>query len=76
MAGKLRSEPGERTFARVRLGDDSDGADDLPRVEPVRVSGAGVMSSVTEADGWVTVPESLEGIAAGETVTVEHWEDI
>ncbi len=81
LAEKLRSEPGERTFARVRLlneeGEaDDEGTNELPRVEPVRVSGAGVMSSVTEADGWVTVPESLEGIPAGNTVTVEQWEDI
>ncbi|ERH12446.1 MAG: MoeA C-terminal region (domain IV) [halophilic archaeon J07HB67] len=26
------------------------------------------------ADGWVVVPESREGIDAGERVAVEHWE--
>jgi len=82
LAGKLRSEPGERTFARVRVVDDESGDADgqgdggHPRVESVRVSGAGVMSSVTEADGWVTVPESREGLPAGETVTVEQWEEL
>jgi len=33
-----------------------------------------VLSSVTDADGWVTIPESVEGLAAGERVEVEHWE--
>jgi molybdopterin molybdotransferase len=70
-----------RTFARVTLsgdgtGEDHNGTDepDLPTVTPLRTSGAGVMSSVARADGWVVVPESREGIPAGETVAVEHWE--
>lgn len=45
----------------------------LPAVEPVRVSGAGALSSVTGADGWVAIPESREDIPVGETVTVKQW---
>ena len=41
---------------------------------PVRTGGAGVLSSVALSDGWVVVPESSEGLPAGETVAVEHWE--
>jgi molybdopterin molybdotransferase len=67
---KLPSAPGERTFARVRVADEGD----PPAVEPVQTSGAGVLSSVTAADGWVAVPESREGVPAGETVTVQQWE--
>jgi molybdopterin molybdotransferase len=67
---KIASEPGERTFARVRL-DERDGE----RVaEPTRTSGAGVLSSVALADGWVVVPEEREGIPEGERVAVEDWE--
>jgi molybdopterin molybdotransferase len=73
MTEKLRSSPGERTFARVTVGTAADG-ESLPPAETVRVSGAGVMSSVTRADGWVEIPESREGIPAGETVTVQQWE--
>lgn len=75
--GKLRSAPGERTFARVRLVDDPenrDGSTDLSVAEPVRVGGAGVMSSVAFADGWVVIPESSEGLPAGEIVDVQEWE--
>lgn len=70
---KLRSAPGERTFARVSVGEQPDD-ESLPPCEPVRVSGAGVMSSVTLADGWVEIPESREGIPAGERVAVQQWE--
>ncbi|MGB9964932.1 gephyrin-like molybdotransferase Glp [Halobacterium hubeiense] len=68
--GKVRSEPGVRTFARVRLRDE-----DGERVaEPVSSSGSGVLSSVALADGWVVVPEQTEGFDAGEEVAVENWE--
>ncbi len=67
---KIPSEPGTRTFARVRL-EERDGE----RVAiPTRASGSGVLSSVALAAGWVVVEESREGIPTGETVAVEDWE--
>ncbi|MFW5973844.1 MAG: gephyrin-like molybdotransferase Glp [Natrialbaceae archaeon] len=70
LSEKIRSEPGMRSFARVALAEDEG-----ERVaSAVRASGAGVLSSVALSDGWVVVPESQEGIAAGETVSVERWE--
>jgi len=100
LARKIRSEPGVRTFVRVRLervpqsgtngsssaepsrGPREDGEETEPRDEtddgleatPTRASGAGVLSSVALADGWVVVPERREGIPEGETVAVENWE--
>ena len=100
LARKIRSEPGVRTFVRVRLerapqsgtngsssaepsrGPREDGEGTEPRDEaddgleatPTRASGAGVLSSVALADGWVVVPERREGIPEGETVVVENWE--
>jgi molybdopterin molybdotransferase len=84
---KISSEPGTRTFARVRLVDpddadggggtdgDGEGGDGThPVAEPTRASGAGVLSSVALADGWVVVPEDLEGYDAGDRVAVEQWE--
>ncbi len=72
---KVASEPGTRTFARVKLSENSS-EDDGPRfvATPTRASGSGVLSSVALADGWVVVPESVEGLDAGETVDVELWE--
>ena len=75
---KIPSEPGTRTFARVRL--EARNEDDLARDEPnyaaipTRASGSGVLSSVALADGWVVVDDDREGIPAGETVAVQNWE--
>jgi molybdopterin molybdotransferase len=69
---KIASEPGVRTFARVRLEERPD--EPLPAAVPTRVSGSGVLSSVALADGWVVVDEAAEGIDAGETVAVQNWE--
>ncbi|WP_459192035.1 molybdopterin molybdotransferase MoeA [Halosimplex sp. J119] len=63
---KIASEVGVRSFVRVR--ETGEGT-----VESVR-GGAGALSSVAAADGWVVVPESLEGVAAGESVAVQRWE--
>ena len=94
---KIASEPGTRTFARVRLSDEStesdgstesdwstesdgsptaSGTSDGPSTvaTPTRASGSGVLSSVALADGWVVVPESVEGFDAGRVVDVELWE--
>jgi len=68
---KLPSEPGTKTFARVETGVDD--SDDL-MATPTRAGGAGVLSSVAQADGWVVVPEDREGYAAGDRVAVEDWE--
>lgn len=69
---KIASEPGVRTFARVRVEQHKDEPE--PAAVPTRVSGSGVLSSVALADGWVVVSEAAEGIDAGETVPVQHWE--
>jgi len=66
LARKLASPVGTRTYARVAL---DDGV-----ATPIRARGSGVLSSVTEADGWVVVPEETEGFPEGHTVQVEHWE--
>jgi len=75
---KLPSEPGTRTFARVETSDgdgESDAGDETElTATPVRTGGAGILSSVALADGWVVVPEEREGYSAGETVAVERWE--
>jgi molybdopterin molybdotransferase len=39
-------------------------------VEPFRSGGAGVLTSVTQADGFVIVPRDEEGLEAGREVEV------
>jgi len=71
LSRKVPSEPGSRTFARVETGVDERGD---RTVTPTRAGGAGVLSSVALADGWVVVPEDREGYAEGDRVDVEDWE--
>jgi len=71
---KIASELGVRTYARVALERDDADPDGTPTATPVRSRGSGVLSSVADADGWVVVSESAEGIPAGDLVSVEHWE--
>jgi molybdopterin molybdotransferase len=71
---KIASDPGTRTFARVRLEERSADAGPPHRAVPTRASGAGVLSSVGLADGWVVIPEAMDGYEAGRTVAVERWE--
>ncbi len=73
LSRKIRSEPGVRTFARVGLETDETGD---RTATPVRVSGSGILSSVALSDGWIVVPEESEGIAEGEMVAVELWEEL
>ncbi|MEF8830244.1 MAG: gephyrin-like molybdotransferase Glp [Halobacteriales archaeon] len=67
---KIRSEPGVRSCVRVNV----EREDGEVVAEPVHESGASILSSVALSDGWVQVPEPVEGRDAGETVTVEFWE--
>ena len=68
--GKVASEAGTRTYTRVEI---DDGGDERV-ARPVRTKGAGVLSSVTRADGFVVAPEETEGYASGDTVDVRLWE--
>ena len=66
LSRKIASKVGYQSFVRVVL---KDGV-----VTPIMTSGAGILSSVAKADGFVMVPEDLEGIEAGETVDVSLFE--
>lgn len=62
LARKIVSTLGLRSYTRVRLDGD--------RVEPLRTSGAGVLSSIARADGFVITPENSEGHPEGAEVEV------
>jgi molybdopterin molybdotransferase len=62
LARKIPSRPGYLSMVRVALVNGE--------AEPIMVSGAGILSSVARADGFVIVPEELEGFEEGETVSV------
>lgn len=67
LAEKITSRAGYKTFTRVRL--------EIPhagsyRAIPLATSGAGILSSVSKADGFVIIPENVEGRSRGEEVEV------
>ncbi|MGZ4853541.1 MAG: molybdopterin molybdotransferase MoeA [Halobacteriota archaeon] len=62
LAGKITSKPGSRTYARVAMRNE--------RVEPIMVSGSGILSSMAKADGFVIIPENVEGYDKGQRVEV------
>lgn len=62
LARKLTSVLGRVDYIRVRFEDD--------QVVPVMARGASILSSVTEADGFVVVPQDSEGQVEGESVEV------
>ena len=66
LARKIPSRPGYQSLVRVALQGD--------RAEPIMISGAGILSSVARADGFVVVSEAKEGLEAGEMVDVLVFE--
>ncbi len=62
LAAKVSSKIGYVNFVRVAFEGD--------KVRPLTGAGAGVLSSVAKADGYVLVPEDIEGYDEGEEVGV------
>ena len=62
LSRKIASKPGYLGIVRVKI--------EGEKAVPIMTSGAGILSSVARADGFVIVPEELEGIEAGEMVEV------
>ena len=59
---KLVSTVGRVDYARVKFDGD--------QVEPVAISGAAVLTSTTQADGFVIIPADSEGYAAQSVVNI------
>ncbi len=66
MSRRVATPGGLKTFVRVRI---SRGKGVLI-AEPIRASGASVISSLTSADGLLIIPEASEGVDEGEEVEV------
>ncbi|MCZ7402116.1 MAG: molybdopterin molybdotransferase MoeA [Candidatus Methanoperedens sp.] len=62
LSEKITGRTGYKTFARVKL--------DNGKAIPLSTSGAGILSSVSKADGFVILPENVEGFNAGEEVDI------
>jgi len=63
---------GRRVFLRVRVFERN--GDFF--AEPVRVTGSGVITTMTKANGYVIIPENREGVQVGESVRVHLFSSI
>lgn len=67
---KIASSLGRADVVRVRVWSE----DGKLMAEPIRVTGSSILSSMTRADGFVIVPEDVEGLDAGKEVEVELYD--
>jgi molybdopterin molybdotransferase len=72
VARRVAGVLGSRTYIRVRVVEDEGGA----HADPVSVSGAGILSSLVRSNGFIIVPENVEGYEEGETVEVELFRPV
>jgi len=63
---EIISEPGYRTYARVAI--------ENCMATPIRAKDAAIVNSVSQADGYVIIPEGVCGFGAGSTVEVTFLE--
>jgi molybdopterin molybdotransferase len=63
---------GRRSFLRVRVFE----KDGCFFAEPVRVTGSGVITTMTKANGYVIISEDREGVDEGESVRVHLFSSI
>ncbi|MGQ9759581.1 MAG: molybdopterin molybdotransferase MoeA [Candidatus Methanomethylicaceae archaeon] len=64
---RVATTPGIRHFLRVMLYRRGDSL----FAEPITITGSGLLSSITKADGLVVITEEMEGLEEGEEVEVE-----
>ena len=63
---------GRRVYLRVKVFETDEGF----LAEPVRVTGSGVITTITKANGYVIIPENREGLESGEKVRVSLFSSI
>jgi molybdopterin molybdotransferase len=69
---RVPSVLGRRVFLRVRAFE----REGEFFAEPVRIKGAGVLTTMTKANGYVIIPEDREGLVEGEPVTVHLFDRV
>ncbi len=63
---------GRRVFLRVHVFEE----DGELLADPVRIKGAGILTTMTRANGYVIIPESREGLEKNELVTVHLFDKV
>jgi len=70
LARKVTTALGRKTFVRVRIFS----KEGQFLAEPVSAKGSGTISTMTQANGYVVVPENREGLVEGEPVSVRLFD--
>jgi len=66
LTSKIAGKPGSRTYARVAIRNG--------HVEPIIASGSGILSSMAKADGFLIIPENVDGYDQGQLVDVTPFD--
>jgi molybdopterin molybdotransferase len=69
LARKVTSVLGRKTYVRVHVAL----KDDELSAEPISAKGSGSISTMTQSNGYLIVPENREGVNEGETVFIHMF---
>jgi len=72
LARRVAGVLGSRTYVRVRVSK----VEGNMYAEPVSISGAGILSSLVRSNGFIIVPENVEGYEEGQLVGVELFRPV
>jgi molybdopterin molybdotransferase len=72
MTKRITTALGRKTFVRVHVF--QSGGEYF--AEPISTRGSGIISTMTRANGYVVIPENVEGLDKGETVPVHLFDAI
>ncbi len=64
---KINSVLGRRHYIRVKIDKKTN------KIEPIKKKGSGIISSLTQSDGYIIIPEDSEGYKEGEEVELIPW---
>jgi molybdopterin molybdotransferase len=69
---RISTTLGRKTFVRVHVSQ----VGDRLFAEPISTRGSSIISTMTNANGYVVVPENREGLEEGESVTVKLFDTV
>jgi len=69
---RISTTLGRKTYVRVSVSK----RDEEFFAEPISARGSGMISTMTNANGYVIVPENREGLDEGETVSVHLFDSV
>jgi molybdopterin biosynthesis enzyme len=72
MTKKVSGVLGRKTYVRVKVSL----TDNQLVAVPISAKGSGTITTMTQSNGFVIVPENREGITQGETVTVHMFANV